>query len=595
MDFMVSNFCEEECGRVFNPSRQPSSRSSSALLARQRLVSEMMENSDTENRLPPEMELGNIEYKAKLVSPSVSRLEHLITQMKWRLSEGMGEAIYELGVEDDGRMVGMCDEEYEESMRTLRKMADALSADIVECTEREVREASDDESGEKEERRRVAEVLIRRVPESQPFVESRLAVLGGADVGKSTLCGVLTHQTLDDGNGKTRMNQFRHPHEVLTGKTSSVCQDMIAFDSKGKILNYSATSVSEMVEQATKVVHLIDLAGDVKYLTTTIYGLSAYGPHAVCLIVSATAGPTSITREHLGLAVALSLPVFVVITKRDAVTKERLRSVTDAVSRLLVRAGLRGGVIRVKRKREAVRAASVLLSSGGAVPLLSVSSVTGEGMKALRCLLNALPPSTAMMGHRKEELARQPLLFTVEETYQVPHVGEVACGVLSEGSLRMRDRVMVGPSKEGKWRVATVAGVRRAKVPVLSVEPGQAVSLSLIPADNEDEPLGLRRGMVLQSESAPHAACTRFVAQLMLLSHEGTTVSSGFEAIFFIGSVRQLARIEKVEGETLRTGEWATVELRFPYSCEFVRRDTPLIFRQGKTRGIGDVVEVIEE
>ncbi|GMS81867.1 hypothetical protein PENTCL1PPCAC_4043 [Pristionchus entomophagus] len=101
--------------------------------------------------------------------------------------------------------------------------------------------------------------------------------------------------------------------------------------------------------------------------------------------------------------------------------------------------------------------------------------------------------------------------------------------------------------------------------------------------------------MVLQCELAPHSACTRFVAQLMLLSHEGTTDSRLFQAIFFIGSVRQLARIEKVEGTTLPTGEWATVEMRFPYSREFVRRGTPLIFRQGKTRGIGDVVEVIEE
>lgn len=32
-----------------------------------------------------------------------------------------------------------------------------------------------------------------------------------------------------------------------------------------------------------QVVHLLDLAGDAKYLKTTIYGLSAYGPHAVCL------------------------------------------------------------------------------------------------------------------------------------------------------------------------------------------------------------------------------------------------------------------------------------------------------------------------
>ena len=40
-------------------------------------------------KLPPECEQGNVEYKLKLVNPSPSRLEHLITQMKWRLEEGM--------------------------------------------------------------------------------------------------------------------------------------------------------------------------------------------------------------------------------------------------------------------------------------------------------------------------------------------------------------------------------------------------------------------------------------------------------------------------------------------------------------------------
>ncbi|KAM7287645.1 hypothetical protein ISCGN_031336 [Ixodes scapularis] len=38
--------------------------------------------------LPPEAAEGNVEYKLKLVSPSQSRLEHLVTQMKWRLREG---------------------------------------------------------------------------------------------------------------------------------------------------------------------------------------------------------------------------------------------------------------------------------------------------------------------------------------------------------------------------------------------------------------------------------------------------------------------------------------------------------------------------
>lgn len=54
-------------------------------------------NSDGEERLPPEPEQGNIEYKLKLVNPSSQRFEHLVTQMKWRLREGHGEAIYQIG------------------------------------------------------------------------------------------------------------------------------------------------------------------------------------------------------------------------------------------------------------------------------------------------------------------------------------------------------------------------------------------------------------------------------------------------------------------------------------------------------------------
>ena len=54
-------------------------------------------DGDLEDRLPPEPEQGNIEYKLKLVNPSSQRFEHLVTQMKWRLREGHGEAIYQIG------------------------------------------------------------------------------------------------------------------------------------------------------------------------------------------------------------------------------------------------------------------------------------------------------------------------------------------------------------------------------------------------------------------------------------------------------------------------------------------------------------------
>lgn len=41
---------------------------------------------------------STLSVKVKLVNPSSSRLQHLITQMKWRLREGQGEAIYEVRI-----------------------------------------------------------------------------------------------------------------------------------------------------------------------------------------------------------------------------------------------------------------------------------------------------------------------------------------------------------------------------------------------------------------------------------------------------------------------------------------------------------------
>lgn len=60
----------------------------------------------------------------KLVAPSSSRFEHLVTQMKWRLQEGAGEAIYEIGVQDCGTFIGLKKNELHASMTTLKKMAD---------------------------------------------------------------------------------------------------------------------------------------------------------------------------------------------------------------------------------------------------------------------------------------------------------------------------------------------------------------------------------------------------------------------------------------------------------------------------------------
>jgi GTPase len=54
--------------------------------------------------------------------------------MKWRLREGNGEALYNIGVEDNGVMTGLSDEEMSSSLDTLQDMARRLGA-TVQVTE----------------------------------------------------------------------------------------------------------------------------------------------------------------------------------------------------------------------------------------------------------------------------------------------------------------------------------------------------------------------------------------------------------------------------------------------------------------------------
>ena len=146
-------------------------------------------------------------------------------------------------------------------------MSDRVGADITVLREQEVDYDTDDPH-------KVAEVLIRKVPDDQQVREAfcvsmifrcsfaadlffyyyslffsqlffflcalqlldlRVAVLGNVDSGKSTLLGVLTQGELDNGRGRARLNLFRHLHEIQTGRTSSISFEILGFNNKGEV------------------------------------------------------------------------------------------------------------------------------------------------------------------------------------------------------------------------------------------------------------------------------------------------------------------------------------------------------------------------
>ncbi|KAI9220238.1 P-loop containing nucleoside triphosphate hydrolase protein [Blastocladiella britannica] len=448
--------------------------------------------------LPAEVECGNIEYKLKLVNIAPDRLEHLVTQMKWRLSEGNGEALYEIGIADNGRLVGLPPGDLDESLRTLRVMAAKLAADCSIVRMKPVPSPTGANL-------KVAEVLVRKRVEEDHFLEIQVALMGGSDAGKSTILGVLTHSENDNGYGRARSRAFNHPHELTTGRTSSLSHELIGFDSSGNLINFATTAVHlprHIVERSSKVVTLIDTCGHAKYLATTLAGITATQPHYAMLTINA-AQPLDVTREHLGVILVLRIPFFIVVSKIDVTPAESIRETLSSLVTAIKGPGSRLVPVIVKNEDDLV-ASIPHVGPGGVVPIFLCSSVTGANISLLTQFLNLLPVPPLPVDDA-DVLVHQPVKFQIRDIYDVPHVGTVIGGQVLAGTIKAQPIVgrcagrsgksaksaavaaatdaspllLLGPFEDGSFRRVRVTSAHRFCRPVQFVKAGQSATLAV--------------------------------------------------------------------------------------------------------------------
>lgn len=173
---------------------------------------------------------GNIEYKLQLINPTEDRIQHLVNQMKNRIGDGNGEAIYMIGVQDNGTPQGLNRDDMFQSLRTICRIANINKADVV------VLKMSIGLQG------KIAQLMVRQNIIEGVKLDIRILLLGDSGVGKSTLVSVLMNGEQDNGMGLARDKLLSHKHEVLTGATQTIQLHFLGFDSQGKILNSSLIS-----------------------------------------------------------------------------------------------------------------------------------------------------------------------------------------------------------------------------------------------------------------------------------------------------------------------------------------------------------------
>lgn len=376
-------------------------------------------------------------------------------------------------------------------------------------------------------------VLLRQTaPSAESVIERRVAVVGNVDAGKSTLLGVLGGGRLDDGRGGARVRLFRHKHERDSGRTSSVGGEVLGFDAAGEVVGAGgsitggsgppsrlrpAATMAAVAGQAAKMVAFVDLAGHERYLRTTVFGLLGTSPDHCLLVVAANNGLVGMAGEHLGLALALGVPVAVALTKVDICPAPVLKQTLAQLARAL-KAGGAPGVSRkpvLVRGREDAVAAAAQVGAGRACPVFLISNVSGAGLEPLRLFLNLLPPlprtlrgAAGIVGGTQPTVANPgggaaadtstvvaslPLDFSITDPFSVPFVGTVVAGILRAGAVNAGDPVLLGPDSRGRFRATAVKSIERRRVRVGSATAGQAASLALKGVRRTE----VRRGMVV--------------------------------------------------------------------------------------------------
>lgn len=218
------------------------------------------------------------------------------------------------------------------------------------------------------------------------------------DSGKSTLVGVLSRQTLDDGRGSARSSVFNYTHEAENGRTSSIGQEIIGFtgeneqvvvDQAKQTSKNKNASWGHIVSNSKKLITFIDLCGHEKYLKTTMFGLVGLLPDYGMIMVGANMGVSKMTREHLGISLALKIPFFIVVTKIDIAPPEIYEKTVNKLIKILKKDGVGKLPILVKDDMDLDQQCSGL-QSGKVVPIFRISNVTGEGLDQLKEFLPKL-------------------------------------------------------------------------------------------------------------------------------------------------------------------------------------------------------------
>lgn len=298
-------------------------------------------------------------------------------------------------------------------------------------------------------------------------------------------------------------------------------------------------------------VGIVDVPGHERFIRNMLAGVG--GIDLALLIIAANEGVMPQTKEHLAILDLLGIQKGIVaITKKDLVDDEWLTLVRMEAEELL---------------------SPTTLSHA---PIVPVSAVTGEGLAELVSGIDQLLNSTAP----RKDTGRPRL--PIDRVFTMAGSGTIVTGTLIDGSLAVGDEVEIVPA----GLKSRLRGLQTHKARIDKANPGSRVAANLVGVTTSQ----LNRGDVIANPGwlTPTAMLS---ARLRLLSYLPRPLRHNVTVSFYTGSAETMAKVRLLEGNELKPGEVAWVQLSLDRPVAVVNGDHFIIRSSTETLGGGRIVD----
>lgn len=439
--------------------------------------------------------------------------------------------------------------------------------------------------------------------------ECVIAVCGPVDAGKSSLIGVLTSGVLDNGRGLARNKILIHPHERESGRTSHITYNPLVYHKKDEttITLFNPKEFKNTLDITTKINNnwdikvnsFLDLAGHEKYLKTTIFGVTGMFPDYGIVVIGANTGITKLTREHIGILLYLGIPFIITITKIDMAPKEVYQNLCSQIKKLLGKTSFnttfnteqqnnnRKIIFFINNNSETDDYVKHMLGNIDVIPVISISNKDGTNIDNLHRILYALP--------QRDKWQQPPgSIYYIDSVFNVAGIGIVVSGTNKGLPINVKQKLYLGPFGS-EFKEVIVRSIHNSLSENVDVAASNIQSTLAIKLTNNKEVLDrkmIRKGMVLidNIDVFKSNIVKKFKAKINIL-HHATTIKDGYSPVIHCGPIRQSARI-CTSDKILRIGDTCEVEFEFNYHPEFIEKNTVFFFRDGSTKGVGNVIDL---